>query len=137
MRLDKHIGSVEKGKRAHLLLLRANPLESVEAYNSIETVFLAGKAIPRDTLCGSGAQELSFTSRTPRNRHLNRARRPRPERRGRVGRRRDGAEIVAVEEVVDVEPRAFSDLNGPALKPSPISTIGVYDGVAADAFRVR
>jgi imidazolonepropionase-like amidohydrolase len=50
MRLEKEIGSVEKGKRAHLLLLRANPLESVEAYNSIETVFLAGKAIPRDTL---------------------------------------------------------------------------------------
>ncbi len=50
MRLEKEIGSVEKGKRAHLLLLRANPLESVEAYNTIETVFLAGKAIPRYTL---------------------------------------------------------------------------------------
>ncbi len=50
MDLDKEIGSIEKGKRAHLLLLRANPLESVEAYNTIETVFLAGKPIPRDTL---------------------------------------------------------------------------------------
>jgi len=50
MRLDREIGSVEKGKRAHLLLLRANPLESVEAYNTIETVFFAGKAIPRQTL---------------------------------------------------------------------------------------
>jgi imidazolonepropionase-like amidohydrolase len=50
MNLDKDIGSVEKGKRAHLLLLRANPLVSVEAYNTIETVFLAGKAIPRETL---------------------------------------------------------------------------------------
>jgi imidazolonepropionase-like amidohydrolase len=50
MRLDREIGSIEKGKRAHLLLLRANPLESVEAYNTIETVFLAGKAIPRETL---------------------------------------------------------------------------------------
>lgn len=50
MNLDKEIGSIEKGKRAHLLLLRANPLESVEAYNTIETVFLAGKPIPRDTL---------------------------------------------------------------------------------------
>jgi imidazolonepropionase-like amidohydrolase len=50
MRLDRDIGSIEKGKRAHLLLLRANPLDSVEAYNRIETVFLAGKAIPRETL---------------------------------------------------------------------------------------
>jgi imidazolonepropionase-like amidohydrolase len=44
------IGSIETGKRAHLLLLRANPLANVEAYNSIETVFLAGQAIPRETL---------------------------------------------------------------------------------------
>ena len=50
LHLDREIGSIEKGKRAHLLLLRANPLESVEAYNSIDTVFLGGKAIPRETL---------------------------------------------------------------------------------------
>jgi imidazolonepropionase-like amidohydrolase len=50
MRLDREIGSIEKGKRGHLLLLRANPLDSVEAYDPIETVFLAGKAIPRETL---------------------------------------------------------------------------------------
>jgi imidazolonepropionase-like amidohydrolase len=47
---DREIGSIEKGKRAHLLLLRANPLASVEAYNSIETVFMAGLAIPRESL---------------------------------------------------------------------------------------
>jgi len=50
MRLDREIGSIEKGKRAHLLLLRANPLESVEGYNTIETVFLGGRAIPRESL---------------------------------------------------------------------------------------
>jgi imidazolonepropionase-like amidohydrolase len=50
LHLEREIGTVEKGKRAHLLLLRANPLESVEAYNSIETVFVAGKAIARETL---------------------------------------------------------------------------------------
>jgi imidazolonepropionase-like amidohydrolase len=50
MRLDRDIGTVEKGKRAHLLLLGANPLESVEAYNSIETVFLAGRPIKREAL---------------------------------------------------------------------------------------
>jgi len=50
---DVDIGTVEKGKRAHLLLLRANPLDNVEAYNTIETVFLSGKAIPRETLAAS------------------------------------------------------------------------------------
>jgi imidazolonepropionase-like amidohydrolase len=50
LRQDREIGSIEKGKRAHLLLLRANPLDNVEAYNTIETVFLAGKAIPRERL---------------------------------------------------------------------------------------
>ncbi|HUK36712.1 MAG TPA: amidohydrolase family protein [Vicinamibacterales bacterium] len=47
MRLDREIGSIEQGKRAHLLLLRANPLESVEAYNTIETVILDGRLIQR------------------------------------------------------------------------------------------
>ncbi len=55
LHLEREIGSVEKGKRAHLLLLRANPLENVENYNTIETVFLGGKAIPRETLAaGAG-----------------------------------------------------------------------------------
>jgi imidazolonepropionase-like amidohydrolase len=53
MRLDREIGSIEKGKRAHLLLLRANPLDSVEAYNTIEAVFLGGRLIPRESLSAS------------------------------------------------------------------------------------
>ncbi len=61
MRLDRDIGTIEKGKRAHLLLLRANPLESVEAYNTIDAVFLGGRLIPRATLsavhnAGGGAR---------------------------------------------------------------------------------
>jgi imidazolonepropionase-like amidohydrolase len=48
--LDHEIGTLEPGKRAHLLLLRGNPLESVEAYETIETVFLAGRPIPRGRL---------------------------------------------------------------------------------------
>jgi len=50
MRLDRDIGSIEKGKRANLLLLRANPLENVEAYNTIEAVLLAGRVLPRESL---------------------------------------------------------------------------------------
>ena len=53
LHLEREIGSIEKGKRAHLLLLGANPLENVEAYNTIETVFLAGKAIPREGLAAA------------------------------------------------------------------------------------
>lgn len=34
----------------NLLLLRANPLESVSAYDTIETVFLRGRPIPRAEL---------------------------------------------------------------------------------------
>lgn len=48
--LDGEVGTIEEGKIAHLLLLRANPLEDVNAYDSIETVFLAGRPIDRNEL---------------------------------------------------------------------------------------
>jgi imidazolonepropionase-like amidohydrolase len=44
------IGSIEVGKRADLLLLKENPLTSVSAYDSIETIFLSGEPIARETL---------------------------------------------------------------------------------------
>jgi len=50
MRMDREIGSVEIGKRANLLLLRANPLDTVEAYNTISSVILGGRFIPRARL---------------------------------------------------------------------------------------
>jgi imidazolonepropionase-like amidohydrolase len=48
--LSRELGSIEVGKRADLLLLRENPLASVSAYDSIETIFLNGQPIARDTL---------------------------------------------------------------------------------------
>ncbi|MCF8060488.1 MAG: amidohydrolase family protein [Bacteriovoracaceae bacterium] len=48
--LDKIIGSIEVGKQADLLLLNRNPLKEIEAYNSIERVFLKGKDINRKEL---------------------------------------------------------------------------------------
>jgi imidazolonepropionase-like amidohydrolase len=48
--LDDEIGTVEPGKAANLLLLSANPLEGVAAYDTIGTVFLHGRPIPRETL---------------------------------------------------------------------------------------
>lgn len=43
-------GTIEAGKKAHMLLLRENPLENVAAYDSIVTVFSNGVAIPRGEL---------------------------------------------------------------------------------------
>jgi imidazolonepropionase-like amidohydrolase len=49
-RLDERIGSIEAGKIAHLLLLGANPLEDASAWDTIETVILAGRPIARETM---------------------------------------------------------------------------------------
>ena len=52
-KLDSQVGSIEPGKIANLLLLRKSPLESVEAYDSIVTVWVHGKPISRDSLAFS------------------------------------------------------------------------------------
>jgi len=43
-------GTIAAGMKAHMLLLRENPLESVDAYDSIVTVISNGVAIPRGEL---------------------------------------------------------------------------------------
>jgi imidazolonepropionase-like amidohydrolase len=48
--LDSQVGTIEQGKTANLLLLRKSPLETIEAYDSIDTVWIEGRAIPRDAL---------------------------------------------------------------------------------------
>jgi imidazolonepropionase-like amidohydrolase len=55
LRLDDKIGTVEPGKMANLLLLRSNPLESVTAFDTIETVFLHGRPIARGELSARAA----------------------------------------------------------------------------------
>ena len=49
-KLDSQVGSIEPGKVANLVLLRKSPLESVDAYDSIITVWAHGKPISRDSL---------------------------------------------------------------------------------------
>jgi imidazolonepropionase-like amidohydrolase len=49
-KIDSQVGSIEPGKIANLLLLRKSPLESVDAYDSIVTVWIHGKPVPRDSL---------------------------------------------------------------------------------------
>lgn len=48
--LAKDYGTVTEGKVANLLLLSKNPLESVEAYEAIQTVVIRGKVVPREDL---------------------------------------------------------------------------------------
>jgi imidazolonepropionase-like amidohydrolase len=49
-RIEKDYGTVEVGKIANLLLLESNPLDSVEAWSSIEIVILHGDPIARESL---------------------------------------------------------------------------------------
>lgn len=51
----KDLGTVEPGKTANLLLLRSDPLASVEAWNEIETVILHGDPIGRESLAVPGS----------------------------------------------------------------------------------
>lgn len=53
--LDDAIGSIEEGKTAHLLPLRENPLETVDAYRTIETVILHGQPIKRQGLSAASS----------------------------------------------------------------------------------
>jgi len=57
LRLQDQIGTIERGKTANLLLLRANPLQSVKAYDTIQTVFLHGRPIEREELSAHTARE--------------------------------------------------------------------------------
>jgi imidazolonepropionase-like amidohydrolase len=52
-KLESQIGTIEPGKVANLVLMRKNPLETIDAYDSITTVFVHGKPIPRNDLAAS------------------------------------------------------------------------------------
>ncbi|MEZ9596137.1 amidohydrolase family protein [Shewanella sp. 10N.261.52.F9] len=49
-KIENNYGTVEVGKTANLLLLKNNPLGSIESWNSIDTIFLHGKPIHREEL---------------------------------------------------------------------------------------
>lgn len=57
--LENSYGTIQPGKIANLLLLKKNPLETVEAYDAIATVVLRGKALPRVTLSANLPQGKS------------------------------------------------------------------------------
>lgn len=55
--LASEIGTVENGKRANLLLLRGNPIDSVDAFDRIEKVILNGKVLERAALAANASEE--------------------------------------------------------------------------------
>jgi imidazolonepropionase-like amidohydrolase len=50
LRMDDVIGTIEEGKTADLLLVKNNPLESLDALLEVERVFLSGNEVRRDLL---------------------------------------------------------------------------------------
>jgi imidazolonepropionase-like amidohydrolase len=52
-KLDSQLGTIEPGKTANLVLLNKSPLETVDAYDSITTVWIHGKPVPRDSLAAA------------------------------------------------------------------------------------
>jgi imidazolonepropionase-like amidohydrolase len=52
--MESQLGTIEPGKVANLILMKSSPLDSLDAYDSITTVFIHGNAIPRETLAANG-----------------------------------------------------------------------------------
>jgi len=55
-KLDSQIGTIEPGKIANLILLQKSPLESIDAYDSIITVWVHGRTISRDSLAANSSK---------------------------------------------------------------------------------
>jgi imidazolonepropionase-like amidohydrolase len=64
-KLDSQIGSIEPGKVANLVLLKKSPLESVDAYDSISSVWIHGKEVPRESLAASGDSSTESLKQKP------------------------------------------------------------------------
>ncbi len=55
--LEKLYGSVEKGKKANILILNKNPLEDITAYNDISKIIMRGKVVNRNILSAKTTEE--------------------------------------------------------------------------------
>ncbi|MEI9978105.1 MAG: amidohydrolase family protein [Edaphobacter sp.] len=49
-KIDAQVGTIEPGKIANLVLLKKSPLDGVDAYDTITTVWVHGKEVSRDSL---------------------------------------------------------------------------------------
>jgi hypothetical protein len=55
-KLEAQVGTIEAGKVANLVLLKKSPLEGVDAYDTITTVWLHGKEIKRESLAADSSK---------------------------------------------------------------------------------
>ena len=55
-RLDSQLGTIEPGKTANLVLLKKSPLESVDAFDSIVTLWVHGRPVSRDSLVANSSK---------------------------------------------------------------------------------
>jgi imidazolonepropionase-like amidohydrolase len=55
-KLDSQLGTIEPGKIANLVLLKKSPLESVDAYDTVVTVWVHGKAVSRGSLAADSSK---------------------------------------------------------------------------------
>jgi imidazolonepropionase-like amidohydrolase len=55
-KLDSQLGTIEPGKIANLILLKKSPLESVEAYDTIVTVWVHGRPVSRSRLANNSSR---------------------------------------------------------------------------------
>jgi len=55
LKLDRDIGTVEVGKRANLLLVRADPRKTIDAYQQIVEVILGGRVLDPGALAANSA----------------------------------------------------------------------------------
>jgi imidazolonepropionase-like amidohydrolase len=56
LRLDREIGTVQIGKRANLLLVRADPTKTIQAYQEIVKVILGGRVLDPNALAADRAE---------------------------------------------------------------------------------
>jgi imidazolonepropionase-like amidohydrolase len=55
-KLDGQVGTIEAGKVANLVLLKKSPLEGVDAYATITTIWVHGREIPRESLAADSGK---------------------------------------------------------------------------------
>jgi imidazolonepropionase-like amidohydrolase len=55
-KLESQLGTIEPGKIANLVLLKKSPLTSVDAYDSIVTVWVHGRPASRDSLAAESSR---------------------------------------------------------------------------------
>lgn len=52
-KIERQVGTIEVGKAANLLLMKKSPLQDIDAYDSIETVWVRGQQVARAALAAN------------------------------------------------------------------------------------